>query len=170
MSLTAFELLELLPQQTLSHAQWLNLVSQDSSLLKYAVDSGVNDRDVLSASILSDGINLKYVPKDLRTEDLCLEAVRTNGASLEYVPKDLRTEELCVEAVYSNGFAILDVPVAYQTEALIMTAVRRSNINIFSFLPDDKFSLNIYNEAKRQGYDFKLGGRDYLDEKFSVKN
>lgn len=60
--------------------------------------------------VLRDGYNLRHVPLELRTYELCLEAVKGDGWSLEFVPLLLRSKALCISAVKENGRAYNFVP------------------------------------------------------------
>jgi hypothetical protein len=51
-----------------------------------------------------------------------LDMVRKNGLLLEIVPKDLRSEEICLQAVKENGRALKYV--INQTDAICITAVK----------------------------------------------
>ena len=42
----------------------------------------------------------------ITNEEEALAAVRQDGRTLEYVPENLRTVELCLEAVKENGMAL----------------------------------------------------------------
>jgi len=50
--------------------------------------------------VTQNGLALKYVPKVLSSEALCLAAVRQNEKALEYVPEELREE---VRRKINNG-------------------------------------------------------------------
>ena len=49
------------------------------------------------------GLNLKYIPDQLRSETLCEIAVKDDGYNLQYVPDHLQTEKLCEIAVKDVG-------------------------------------------------------------------
>ncbi|MCR5259932.1 MAG: hypothetical protein K6E40_17510 [Desulfovibrio sp.] len=55
---------------------------------------------------------------DLRTEAEAFEYVTRNGWALELVPKDFRTEAVCLAACRNYGNAIWHVPDAVKTEAV----------------------------------------------------
>jgi hypothetical protein len=46
------------------------------------------DPEGFSFSEFFSGSALKYVPKELKTPELCLEAVKQNGSALEFVPDE----------------------------------------------------------------------------------
>ena len=55
-----------------------------------------NEQEALAAirqdDLTVNGDALRYVPKELRTREVCLEAVKQDGDALEYVPEELREE------------------------------------------------------------------------------
>jgi hypothetical protein len=51
-----------------------------------------------------------FVPRELRSEAVCLAAVKEDGFALRYVPEELKSEELCLAAVRQNGDALQFVP------------------------------------------------------------
>jgi hypothetical protein len=60
-----------------------------------------NEEEALEA-VKRDGSALKYIPRNLKTPELCLEAMKSNGLALQYVPKKLRTAKVCLEAIKQN--------------------------------------------------------------------
>ena len=85
------------------------------------------------------GINLKFVPRPLRTAKVCRAAVEENGEALEYVPEPLRTAELCRAAVKKKGKALKYVPEYLRTAELCRAAV-------------DDILRELYPAAVEQGY------------------
>ena len=67
-------------------------------------------------------INLRNVPKNKQTYDMCLESVKADWEQLQFVDERYRTEDLCREAIEQNGFAIQFV--TKQTPELCLKAVR----------------------------------------------
>jgi hypothetical protein len=67
------------------------------------------------------GRALCYVPKELRTKEICEIAVKKNGLALQSVPEDLKTKEMCNMAVSQNRMALRYVPEGLKTE--IQTSV-----------------------------------------------
>jgi hypothetical protein len=53
---------------------------------------------------------IKYIPKEFRDYNLCLEAVKQNGMALEYVPIELRTPELCKLAIHNGLVSYTAIP------------------------------------------------------------
>ena len=61
-------------------------------------------------SLLYPKTPLAFVPEELKTTELCLEAVKHNVRALEHVPSKLKTRELCLEAVKKDNYAFALVP------------------------------------------------------------
>ena len=66
------------------------------------IDEITNEEEALAA-VRRDGRVLEYVPKRLKTAEVCLEAVRRDGRVLGFVPDELMTEGLCLEALKDCG-------------------------------------------------------------------
>ena len=49
---------------------------------------------------------LGYVPENIMTYNMCLDAVRRNGAALEFVPEKFKSYEICLEAVNEYSLAL----------------------------------------------------------------
>jgi hypothetical protein len=84
--------------------------------------------------VKQNGSLLKYIPDSLITSEICLEAVKENGHSLTHVPMSLRTLELCLEAVKQTGVVLEDVPEEVLTYELCAEAVKRRNCD-FLYIP-----------------------------------
>lgn len=71
---------------------------------------------------------MEFVPEEFKDLNLCKLAVAHNGYALQFVPKKLRTYELCLDALGglgSNGSALDFVPSEFNRDKqLIMKAVQ----------------------------------------------
>jgi len=63
------------------------------------------------------------IPRDERTEEVCLTAVKRNGLALTMIDPKKRTEEILLAAVKQNGYALSFVAPEKQTEAMRLEAV-----------------------------------------------
>jgi hypothetical protein len=79
--------------------------------------------ELCELAVTNNGIALRYVPDELRSEKMCLAAVTTYGYALEYVPQKLRTERVCLAAVTQCGGALRYVPQKLRTERVCLAAV-----------------------------------------------
>ena len=59
---------------------------------------------------------IKFIPFELRTYDICLDAIERNCYDLQYVPKKFKTMELCIRAVKYSLWALKYVPKIYITK------------------------------------------------------
>ena len=88
------------------------------------------------AAVEKDGLNLQFVPDELRTLELCLVALQKNCLPFEFVPEQLReTEEICV-AVVSDPFALATLPHELKSLRICILAVRK-HISNLEFVPDE---------------------------------
>jgi hypothetical protein len=83
---------------------------------------------VLLHAMRQHGTVLGYVPKHLRTEELCRAAVAQDGWALTHVRESHRTPELCKIAIQQNANALALVPSVLHTEALYTLALEQSGL------------------------------------------
>lgn len=93
---------------------------------------------------------LKYIPRELVTNEKCLEAVKRNGKEIQYVPKELYTVELCEEAVRSNKWKLdRNRQADYETVEEILVDVVKNNRAAFSTLNREVLTEAICMEVVR---------------------
>lgn len=92
-------------------------------------------------AVLSNGYKLKFIPKHLRTYELCSAAVNTTSIALKFVPDEFRTHEICLAAISQFGMALEHVPNKLITEEFCWIA--SSKICILSYIPKQFRSLDI---------------------------
>ena len=81
------------------------------------------DAEATLEAVRQDGLALRDVPEDLKTEAVCLAAVQQYGQALKFVPKERKTPEVCLEAVKQDGRALKFVPAAQKTETVCIEAM-----------------------------------------------
>jgi hypothetical protein len=83
--------------------------------------------DYTRAKILvqENGLWLKYVRKDLQTEEICKLAFQQYGCALKYVRKNLQTHEMCKLAVQQDGYALKWVRKDLQTHEMCKLAFQQ---------------------------------------------
>ena len=80
---------------------------------------------------MKDGMALEFVPENLKTVELCLEAVKQDGWALRYVPwgqlnlNDPAMAEMCLAAVKEDGSLLKYVPENFKTVELWLEAVKK---------------------------------------------
>ena len=75
---------------------------------------------------MTDGMNLRYVPEALKTEELCRTAVRRCPYAIEYLPETMKNEAFYASMIEENPRILRGVPEAERTEALNRLAFERS--------------------------------------------
>lgn len=85
--------------------------------------------------VQADGMALRHVPAQLRSEKLNLAAVRQNCWALRHVRQQDMTEALCQIAVKRDGRTLRYVAPSLRSSALCLSAVR-SNPQAMDFVPD----------------------------------
>ena len=84
-----------------------------------------------------DGLDLEYVPYELRTKEICEIAVTENGHALGFVPEGVMTIELCEIAVRESGEYLYYVPEQFRTFELCEIAVKDSGSWAIEFVPKE---------------------------------
>ena len=72
---------------------------------------------------VNEGYALEFVPKEMKTEEICKIAVAQNSYALKFVPKEMKTEEICKIAVKQEGTVLKLVPEEMKTEEICKIAV-----------------------------------------------
>jgi hypothetical protein len=108
--------------------------------------------------------DLRYIPEQLRTEELCKLSVQKNGWTLRFVPEKYKTPELCETAIKQNGSVLMDVPDELRTKELCLTAIQ-NNGDAFEFIPNKYITKEICEIAVKQ-YGNSLW---YVPDKYKTK-
>lgn len=96
-------------------------------------DKRIVDFDNLSQeNIKSMEFDCTFARK-LRTYEDFLKAVKINGYAIKYVPKEMLTEELMMAAVQQDGWALQYIK-GYSYEVAL--AAVRNNYSVFHFIKD----------------------------------
>lgn len=75
-----------------------------------------------------NGMLLKSVPVEERTEELCMIAVHQNPKALKYVPKKIQTEDLCKYALKKDPTVFDLVSVRLMSEKICLYAVKQDGM------------------------------------------
>ena len=78
---------------------------------------------------------LNFVPKNLKTAEMCNIAVKQNGRAIMCVPEEFKTAEMCLEAVKYDGMVLFFVPEKFKTAKLCIEAVKQNKYAI-KFVPE----------------------------------
>jgi len=90
-----------------------------------------------------------FVPPELITREICLEAVKCDGSSLQFIPEEFKTNELCLLAVKSRGIALEYVPEKFKNYKLCLTAVKKHGCAL-KYAPDNLKTAELVNIAINQ--------------------
>lgn len=83
--------------------------------------------------VVSCGTELKYVPAEFVTKEICWTAVKQNGMSIEHVPQDMLTDDMILEAIKQCPKSAKHV-IKLMTPELWMEAVTRDG-TVIQFTP-----------------------------------
>ena len=56
--------------------------------------------------IYNNGLELQYVPEELKDYNICRLAVEVNGHALQYIPEYLRNDDIYILAIMQNATAL----------------------------------------------------------------
>ncbi|MDR2583583.1 MAG: DUF4116 domain-containing protein [Fibromonadaceae bacterium] len=126
-------------------------------------------------AVKHSGFALEFVPEELRTAEVCLEAIRssiqysilTSGNALEFVPEALKTAELCAEAVKNNYSAIKFVPKSLMTTELCQNAIKQSSCALQE-IPEEFITQELCIEAVKDGRRGGTYALRFVPEKFKT--
>ena len=109
------------------------------------------DGEVYKQALSIDGTNLRFIPPNQRTPDMCELAVTQNGYALRYVPVNLKTSDLVQKAVTQNGMAIGSLPVELRAKlpSQLIDAGLSSNPIALKFVPPHLRSMKRCLDAVR---------------------
>lgn len=139
--------IDCLPKYDAANRQevWVEMLTCYPWFMEFLTD---RDMPIVRQIISRDGCFLVYVPKDMRTYELCVVAVKRNWYALKHVPKDKKTYELCMLAVQRDGYALEFVPPAMQTREMCTLAIERDR-NALQFVRLEKPGKIYLNAVKR---------------------
>jgi len=101
-----------------------------------------------SFSVKIDGNNLRHIPIEKRTSELCFSAVLENPLALQFVPEKYKTDSLCKIAVNNSGMALEYVPIEKRTTELCYLAIMKSLLcwdDIPNHIREGKFPVDTNN-------------------------
>lgn len=91
--------------------------------------------------VLANYRDLKLVPKQFKTEELCNLALNITFHALPFINQDLITYKLCEKLVSKDGFAIQVIPDQFITKELSFKAAE--NGTILRLIPEEYFSEDL---------------------------
>lgn len=109
-------------------------VNNNGLTLKY-VRKDLITNELCELAVNEDGLSLKYVPDNFITKELCELAVNKKGSHIEFVPDNFKTKELCTSAI-TNGCKLCHVPYDLRTKELCELAVNKNGLSL-EFVPDN---------------------------------
>ena len=126
----------------------LAAVESLGNAIQYIPKELITEEIALEAAT-QDGEALIYVPRPLRTAEVSLAAVTQNGRSLVFVPSSLRTKEMYLVAVTQTGSALEHVPEVLITEEMMLAAVNQ-NGRVLSYIPEKLITARVSLAAVTQ--------------------
>lgn len=82
------------------------------------------------------GTELRFIPEEFVTEEMCLESVKDSGFNLKDVPNKFKTKIVCVTAVGKQPSMLRYVPIKQKTWEICCMAVCAS-YDVMIYVPDE---------------------------------
>lgn len=82
------------------YEKWLDEVKEDGFNLRF-VPEELKTKEMCELAVKDEALTLQYVPEELRTYKLCYVAIKNDGTTLEFVPEELRSYEICNKAIFT---------------------------------------------------------------------
>ena len=103
-----------------------------------SIPDRLRTRPVCEAAVRCGGNNLRGVPKEFLTYDLCLEAIKNGLVFPEFVPEEYYTDELLKAFAIKSGDFIDRLPKRFLSEELCILAMENNYSvgSIFSHIPN----------------------------------
>lgn len=107
------------------------LVNENGQNLKH-VPIELKTFELCETAVSQDGLAIEFVPAELMTEELCELAIRTTKKSkqkltiFKFIPDELKTSETCIELVNANGQNLKHVPDRLKTFEVCKTAKQQT--------------------------------------------
>lgn len=99
--------------------------------------------------VLANYRDLRLVPKEFKTEELCNLVLKNTFYALPYVNEEFITPELCEKLVKKDGFAIQVIPDEFITKELCFKAAE--NGTMLRLIPEDYYSEELILLAFKNG-------------------
>lgn len=117
---------------------WKNSIKSSSK-----GNQGITDASIKAlsyAAVEKNGLNLQFVPNELRTLELCLMAIQQDVRAFEFVPPKIKTPEFCMilfqQSGYADWSALEFVPEELKTSKLCNRAIQQSGCAL-EFVPEE---------------------------------
>lgn len=91
--------------------------------------------------VLANYLDLKLVPKEFKTDELCLEVVNKTVHALPFINQSLITYELCEKLVSRNYLAIKSIPSQFMTYELCFLVAKSGTT--LKLIPEEFFSEDL---------------------------
>ena len=141
---------------------WNAIKNKETGEPKY-VPKALKTPELCLAAVQRNAWVLEFVPITLRTAELCLTAVRDDITALQYVPENLKTPEFCLAAVQSNGYSLQYVPKKLKTAELCRVAILEAG-SALKYVPNKLKTTELCLTAV-QSSDFAL---EYVPKKLKT--
>ena len=102
-------------------------VKDHSWNLKY-VPIELRTPELCKVALENDELAFRWIPNHLKTIPMCLDVVTKNVFMFKYVPDEFKTLEICNIAVKQNGMALGYVPVPLRVEDLCLEALKTTDL------------------------------------------
>ena len=104
------------------------------------------DEEVINKAIESDGMNLFYVPEDLRTKELCLQACKQDAYAILAVPEEYIDRNFCLEVATNDWYILKHMPKEFIDKEICLEAIKNYKLAL-KLVPDNFKDYEFYLDA-----------------------
>ncbi len=123
--------------------------------------------DLCMLSVADNGWNLKFIPAEVQTQELCNAAVKSTCWSLQYVRDEFKTYDDCYSAVSRNGQILQYVPAHLIDEAMCVAAAK-TRYPCLEFIPRQYLTREMcYDSVKGDGMAIKDVPEEFMSSELA---
>jgi hypothetical protein len=123
--------------------------------------------DICLHTVRLNGWDLKYIPDDVQTQELCDTAVRTSCWALEFVRDEFKTYDNCYSAVRRNGQTMKFVPDVLIDEAMCLAGAK-ARYPCLNFIPRRFLTRELcYIAVRGDGGDIKNVPEEFMSSELA---
>ena len=124
-----------IPTNQRNYSLCLQAVSQDKRNIR-AVPYKYRTKELIKNIKHFNGI-MKFLPYELKTHEICLDAIERNRFDLKYVPRKHKTHDLCLTTISNSTESYRYIPKIVKTNEFYLKAIE-INHYVFIYVPDDQ--------------------------------
>ena len=102
--------------------------------------------DLCLQSVTENGWNMRYVPQQVQTQELCDAAIKSICWAIQFCKEKFKTPDNCFSSIKRNGQCIEHVPKEFIDEKMCLAAVQ-SRYPCLNLIPKEFITKEIFEDA-----------------------